>query len=348
MLRVFSSVYGSAAAWRRQLYARDVSRRRRLARPVISVGGLCVGGSGKTPVVARVARLLMAAGERPAILTRGYARRRPLDGITVVADGAAVLVDVDVAGDEPLMLARALPGTRVLVGANRFLAGRLAERRLGATVHVLDDGFQHHALARDVDLLLADEADVHDRPLPAGRLREPLAGAAAADAVLVTAADAGAAGRVAQALGVATLFRVKRSAGAPRAIDTGAVARLSPGARVFAFAAIARPERFFDDLRAAGWQVLGTRAFRDHHDFSRRDLEGVLLAARAMGADAVLTTEKDAVRVKTHGLSAPIAAVPLSVDIEPADAFERWLLERVAAARAARPRHGTAPPEPFS
>jgi tetraacyldisaccharide 4'-kinase len=300
------------------------------------VGNLSVGGSGKTPVVARVARLLMTAGERPAILTRGYARRHALEGITVVSDGVAVLADVGTAGDEPLMLGRALPGVRVLVASDRYLAGRLAEQQMGATVHVLDDGFQHHGLARDVDLLLADEQDVRDRPLPAGRLREPLACARGADAVLVTAADDEAAGRVGQALSVATVFRVRRSIGMPLAIGTGVGGSLDPGSRVFAFAAIARPQRFFDDLRAAGWEVTGTSVFRDHHDFSRADLDRVFAAARAAGADAVLTTEKDAVRLERHALKEPVGAVPLHVDVEPAAAFEQWLIGRVTAAHLGR------------
>src|SRR5262249_9539708 len=159
--------YGAAAAWRRRYYASQPSRRRRLARPVVSVGNLRVGGSGKTPLVEYIARLLLQNGHRPAVLTRGYARRVVRDGVTVVSDGAAVLSNLDSAGDEPLMLARSLPGTAVLVGADRYLSGVLAERRLGVTVHLMDDGFQHLELARDVDLLLASEDDLADRPLPA-------------------------------------------------------------------------------------------------------------------------------------------------------------------------------------
>src|SRR5205085_10887183 len=152
--------YGAAAAWRRAWYTAEPRRRRRLDRPVISVGNLRVGGSGKTPIVAYIARLLSAAGERPAILTRGYARRVARDGVTIVSDGTRVVADLDSAGDEPLMLAQGLPAVPVLVGADRYLSGRLAERRLGATVHLLDDGFQHLELAREVDLLLVSEDDL--------------------------------------------------------------------------------------------------------------------------------------------------------------------------------------------
>ncbi len=136
---------------------------------------MAVGGSGKTPLVAHLARLLQDAGHRPAILTRGYARARPSDGVTVVSDGERLLADLDRAGDEPLMLARRLPGVPVLVSSDRYLSGRLAERRFDCSVHLLDDGFQHFQLERDVDLVVVSGADLA-RPgtLPSGRLREPL------------------------------------------------------------------------------------------------------------------------------------------------------------------------------
>ena len=126
MIDLLSSAYGAAAAWRRQWYATDPARRRRLARPVISVGTLRVGGSGKTPVVAYIAQMLLDGGERPAILTRGYARRQAGDGVTVVSDATAIRAGVAEAGDEPFMLARALPGGPVLVSPDRHLAGTLA------------------------------------------------------------------------------------------------------------------------------------------------------------------------------------------------------------------------------
>src|SRR4029079_6398281 len=187
ILNPLSSVYGAAATLRRRWYARDAGRRRRLGRPVISVGNLRVGGSGKTPVVAYLARLLLEWGEQPVVLTRGYARKIPRDGVTVGSDRSSVLADLSTAGDEPLMLARALAGVPVLVSADRYLSGVLSERRFDDSVHLLDDGFQHLELERDVDLLLLSEEDLTDRPLPGGRLRERLEAARHADAALVTA-----------------------------------------------------------------------------------------------------------------------------------------------------------------
>ncbi len=139
---------------RRRRFERQPQRQRRLSRPVISVGNLSLGGTGKSPVVAAIAQWLIDAGERPAILSRGYARRDPVDGVVVVSDGSAIHSAVEQSGDEPLMLARQVPQAIVCVSPERYLAGRLAEQRLGATVHVLDDGFQHLELARDLDILV--------------------------------------------------------------------------------------------------------------------------------------------------------------------------------------------------
>jgi tetraacyldisaccharide 4'-kinase len=324
------SVYGVAAAWRRRWYDGDPARRRQLRRPVISVGNLSVGGSGKTPIVAHLARLLLEHGERPSILSRGYRRDRPQDGVTVVSNGAAVLAGIGSAGDEPLMLARALPGVPVLVGASRYLSGRLAEERLGASVHLLDDGFQHLELRRDVDLLVIDERDLNDQLVPVGRLREPLTTAAQADAALVNSVDGSAAERIGRVLGLSTCFRVERSLGMPHRLDGADVPTTD---RVLAAAGIARPERFFADLASAGWNVVGTIQFPDHHQFTKRDLKRLTAAARA--ADAiVMTTEKDAVRLAADDLGTlAVAAVPLTASIEPASVFATWLLGRLQAAR---------------
>jgi tetraacyldisaccharide 4'-kinase len=391
ILTVASGVYGAAASWRRRWYAGDPSRVRRLRRPVVSVGNLSVGGSGKTPVVAYLARLLLEAGEHPSILTRGYARRAPRDGVTVVSDPARVLASVEAAGDEPLMLARALPGVPVLAGGNRFLSGRLSEARFGTTVHLLDDGFQHMMLRRDVDLLLVNEDDLRDGVIPAGRLREPLSAASCADAVLVTqevrlppsrakrdsafaeaTADrrslgGGWSASLAEAFGKggkpdptavrtsgggvpapfahessgegcqADLHRpadIGRRLGVP---TTFAVTRAIDGpphtghdVPVFAVAGIARPERFFGDLSAAGWQVAGSLAFQDHHAFGPRDVERIVTEARACGAALLVTTEKDAVRLEGLDVAGmAVRAVPLSVSVEPSAAFRDWLLARV-------------------
>jgi tetraacyldisaccharide 4'-kinase len=346
LIETLSSAYSAAAAWRRRWYAADPSRRRRLRQPVISVGNLRVGGSGKTPIVAYIARLLAADGERPAILTRGYGRRVVRPGVTVVSDGASVLAGLDEAGDEPLLLARELPGVAVLVGADRHLSGRLAETLLGATVHIMDVGFQDFALERDLDLLLVGEEDLSEAPLPAGRLREPIAAAANADAALVLAGYATAAERIGRAFGVSPVFRVTRALGAPRMIAGDRDSVVVPTAsRVFAVAGIARPERFFTDVTSVGWDIAGSLTFRDHHRFTQRDVERIRAGAQSSSAAIVLTTDKDAVRLAACDLgNLPVASVPLLVGVEPADGFRAWVIDELRQARAHRPA-GDAPPQ---
>lgn len=324
-------MYGAVASWRRQWYTQNPSRRAHLSRPVISVGNVCLGGSGKTPVVAHIARLLVEAGERPAILSRGYRRRISSRTPTVVSDLERILTDVDHAGDEPMMLARTLPGVPVVVGANRYESGRLAEERFGITVHLLDDGFQHLRIARDVDIVVVSEEDLSDRPLPGGRLREPLAAAADADAAIVAAGYPVAVDRIARTLGIGTAFQLTYAIGAPHTIAAQAEPIVvPPEARVFAVAGIARPQRFFADIDAAGWRLVGQMAFRDHHPFTQADVRRIAESAKSSAAAIILTTEKDAVRLERTDLTGlPIAAVPLVVGIEPAELFRRWLLSRL-------------------
>jgi tetraacyldisaccharide 4'-kinase len=327
-----SGLYATVARARRKWYARHPEARRRLDRPVVSVGNIAVGGSGKTPTVAHLARLLLDAGERPAVLTRGYARRRPQDGVTVVSDGTQVLADVETAGDEPLMLARALPGVPVLVCADRYLAGRLAERRLGATVHLLDDGFQHFRLMRDIDLVLLG-GDELDRPvtLPSGRLREPLDAARAADAIVVPDGDEETGARIAAALHAPSVFRLRTLFDRPRLVDPpGRPAAPAPGTRVLAVAGIARPERFFRAVEAEGWTVAAEVSFPDHHPFTAADMARVAETAARARAVMALTTEKDLVRMlPLEPFPLPVAWVPMRVVVEPAHDFRRWLQERL-------------------
>jgi tetraacyldisaccharide 4'-kinase len=329
-----TDIYSSVARERRKWYARHPGWRRRLNRPVVSVGNIAVGGSGKTPVVALVARLLAEAGHRPAILTRGYGRAAAPDGVTVVSDGRRLLADLDHAGDEPLMLARQLPRVPVLVSSDRYLAGRLAENRFDCTVHVLDDGFQHFELERDVDLVLLSPEDV-ERPLtlPAGRLREPPDVLRAASALIVGDAGLGRAAEVGKAVGVRDVFVLERALDRPRLFEPTAGGVVPDiGARVLAVAGLARPEQFFAGVGAAGWTLAGRMAFRDHHPFTRADMERIGAAMRAARAKIVLTTEKDLVRMEPLGpLPVPVAWVPLRVSVEPAEEFRDWVMGRIGS-----------------
>ena len=318
---ILDAVYAAAVRRRRERYSRRPDLRRRLRRPVISVGNLAVGGRGKTPMVAAVVRELLKTGERPAILSRGYGRACPQDGVVVVRDPDGIRSDLSRAGDEPLMLARALPGASVVVSADRYLAGRLAEHAFAATVHVLDDGFQHLQLDRDIDLVLVGRDDVvHPVTLPSGRLREPLDTLIAADAVLAADDEVD----VTSAGLDAPFFRTRRQIHKPPV----------EGLPVFAIAGIARPEAFFADLRALGCDVAGTQVFRDHHSFSRKDVERIVAAAKRSGARLIVTTEKDYVRLLPwRPFPMRVECAALTMEPDPLSEFRSWLAGSLRAAR---------------
>ena len=332
-MSALSALYGGVAQLRRAWYQRVPSRARSLTQPVISVGNLVVGGSGKTPVVAALARLLVESGERPAILSRGYGRRSHQDGVVVVSSPERVLEPVERSGDEPQMLARALTGVPVIVSPDRYLAGTLAERRFACTVHLLDDAYQHLQLRRDLDLLLIAKSDLDEGVLPSGRLREPIGAAHAADALIVTGTE-DEAEEVAATLGKDVFFRAVPHFGEPRALHaSGGSVRLA-GKRAVAVAGIARPERFFAAARAEGWDVVRELPYRDHHWFGARDITRITAAASETGADVILTTEKDAMRLSPTPNGIPWAYLPMHVAIEPAAEFAAWVDDRLRACRA--------------
>ena len=325
---MLNELYAAVARRRRERYARRPDLRRRLRRPVISVGNLAVGGRGKTPVVAALARVLIAAGERPAILSRGYGRTQPDDGVVVVNAPDGIRADLARAGDEPLMLARQLPGVPILVAGDRYLAGWVAEQHFAVTVHVLDDGFQHLPLERDLDLVIVAAEDLAPsaRTLPFGRLREAPDALVAADAILT----ADPAVHMPED-DVRPLFRLRRGLGALRGGDGEAVACEQP---MLAVSGIANPSRFVSDLRDAGVNAVRSLAFRDHHPYREADLTRIVTAARDCGAKVVVTTEKDFVRLLPfRPFPLPVVYLPLTMDVEPAAEFGAWLEASLRAAR---------------
>lgn len=328
---MISTLYAAVARRRREWFANRPEQRRRLRRPVISIGNIAAGGRGKTPFTAAVARLLLERGEVPAILSRGYARMDQADGAVIVRDREGIRADVARAGDEPFMLARQLDGAIVMSGADRYVSGRLAEHHLGATVHLLDDGFQHFQLDRDADIVLVSRADLAGAlTLPSGHLREPADVLIAADALV--ALDEGVEERLPRLHEDARVFRAARRTGAAVFEDTGGAA--APGGRVVAAAGIAEPDRFFEALSRAGWQIAATRSFRDHHPYSARDLASLFELAASTGARAVMTTEKDVVRMLMHRpFRHPVGWLPLTMEPEPRGEFRAWLASAVGAAR---------------
>jgi tetraacyldisaccharide 4'-kinase len=331
--RLLGSAFGALASLRVAAYRRGLLPRARLAGPVVSVGNLGVGGTGKTPVVARVAEILRDAGERVAILSRGYGGSFRGEAL-VVSDGSAVLAGAAEAGDEPVMLARALPGVVVAVGAHRDAVGRAVEARFGRRVHVLDDGFQHLRLERDLDLVCLDVRDLEDRPMPAGRLRERPSALARASLVLLTRIEAASEAelRALEArISPARTFRVARRVVGFSALDGTAAA--AP-ARAYLLAAIARPERFEWDVARCGVEVRGRAFFRDHHRFHAGELAGVAARAHAAGAEAIVTTAKDAPRLGGSSFPGmPVVVLGIAAEILDEGRLRARLLS--AAGRAA-------------
>ena len=281
-------LYAAVVSAKRWLHDRGFLRQRRLKHPVISVGSLSAGGAGKTPVVLMLAQLLTQRGFAVRILTRGYGRVGKLtERVDPNGDAARF-------GDEPLMLARRAPEAAVFVGRDRYRAGVLAERNEPAdtkAVYILDDGFQHLKLAREVEILLITRQDLCDKLLPAGNLREPLRSIRRADFILLRddEADVAAliAGRVPFAL--PPILTIRRSLRLPEI--TG---RLT---RPLIFSGLARPQGFVAMLAALGVNTEAARSFPDHHRYSAADMEDLVAAARQGGADSFVTTEKDAVKL---------------------------------------------------
>ncbi|HVR70026.1 MAG TPA: tetraacyldisaccharide 4'-kinase [Vicinamibacteria bacterium] len=316
------AAWGAGAATRAWAYRRGVLRRTRLRGTVISVGNLAVGGSGKTPVVALVASILQAAGCLVAILSRGYggAFRGPA---LVVSDGARVDADAAAAGDEPVMLAWSLPGVIVAVGKRRDEVGRAVEARFGAVVHVLDDGFQHLRLERDLDVLCLQAGDLADRPLPAGRLREFASAARRAHVVLVAEGSSQA------GLPEGRVFTLRRRVVGFAGLDGR---EGHPPRRVYLLSGIARPGRFAEDASTHGLDVVRHRAFPDHHRFTAADLRAASAEAEALGAEAILTTAKDAVRLPAGEARLPVLVLRIAAEVGDEARFRERLLAAVGRA----------------
>jgi tetraacyldisaccharide 4'-kinase len=297
--------FRAGAAARSSLYAAGLLRTARAEAPVLSVGNLAVGGAGKTPAALALAGRLAGRGRRVALLSRGYGARR--SDARVVSDGRRVLLGADEAGDEPALLARRLPGVAVLCGPRRAEVARLAVDALGADALVLDDGFQHRALHRDLDLVVLDAVDPagNGRLLPRGPNREGLAALSRANLAWLSRADEAAPAALdalrARARAATGRSAVEAAYAVSDVLDGALSGSRGPealrGRRVLLLCALARPDGFRRTLRRLGAEVVGERIFRDHHAFTAAELRDVLAAAERAGAELVATTEKDAVRL---------------------------------------------------
>ena len=306
-----ASIYGGVVGTRNALYERRILRARRLQGPVVSVGNLSAGGSGKTPFVILLGELLKTRGVKFDVLSRGYGRESR--GVLLVDPGGFA----QQFGDEPLLIARKLE-VPVIVGEDRYAAGQFAESRFGPQLHLLDDGFQHRALARDFDIVLVTPQDATDRLLPAGRLREPLRSLSRADAVVLSGGAAAESFPLERKL----VWRVRRGI-TPQNVPP----------RPIVFCGIARPQSFVLQLRAANIDPVAEAFYRDHHAYTEKDVRELLELKGRSEAGGFVTTEKDAVNLGPY-LSAlePLSVVPVRMQLDDAanglDTILRMIEER--------------------
>lgn len=352
-LKSLSFLYGAVVRLRRALYEKGVLKSHDLGSKTISIGNLTVGGTGKTPMVAFAARVLAEdGGARVCVLTRGYGRENPRARV-VVSDGEKILADARAAGDEPFELAGKLLGTAAVVAdANRAAAGNWARDNLGATAFVLDDGFQHFQVERDCDIVLIDATNPFGNAeiLPAGILREALPSLKRADAILITRANLVDARAIANLkLQIESLcphakifvaenrvskivslkdFPARTSsgeAGKPAELIT----RHSPftAKKSFAFCALGNPENFFAQLRRENFDLAATAEFRDHYAYAQKDVGELEARAAKAGAEMLLTTGKDAVKLTGLKFEMPCFVVESEVFFDDEQGLREMILK---------------------
>jgi len=336
--RIFSPGYSLVMLLRAFLYRKNILlKSQRLSVPVISIGNLTLGGTGKTPMVRYVTRLLLDRGLRPAIVSRGYGGKAT-GTVNIVSDGVRILLPPDMAGDEPFMLAEALPGVPVLTGPERVRVARHAIQEFGVNRIVMDDGFQHLAVSRDLDLVLFSARTLlgNGRVFPGGPLREPLSALVRAHCFVITGVDSDNRSSVDD-------FQRWLQGGFPgKPVFAGeylpagiwhsrqgkactlAEAR---GIPVFAFAGIANPDSFRQTLRQEGFSLVGFKEFKDHHGYTAQDVAALVTAAQAHGAKALITTEKDFVKLRPFFAEFPILA--LTIELHMDQGFDLFMADRL-------------------
>ena len=309
MGKLLGSLFGVGVRVRNSLYDSGSLKAQQLVGPVISIGNISVGGSGKTPFTILLGDLLKKRGIKFDVLSRGYGRES--QGTAIVDPNGSAREF----GDEPLLIARKLD-VPVVLGEERYAAGKLAEEKFGVQLHLLDDGFQHRQLAREFDIVLVTPEDLRDHLIPSGRLREPLSSLRRADAVVLAGgADEGELAKFGK-----PLWRVRR----------GIFPKNVPE-RPIAFCGIARPQNFLLQLRTAGVELIGEALFRDHHPYSEKDIEDLLAMRRQSEAGGFVTTEKDAINLGERlQRLAPVCVIPVKMNLLDADQALNTLLNTLA------------------
>ncbi len=342
-LSPLSGLYGVAMKARRELYRRGLVPVREINVPVISVGNLTMGGTGKTPLVEWVAHRLAAANRRVCILTRGYGRAHPKQRV-IVSNGVEILSGVEQAGDEAFLLAERLKDRAAVISdADRVSAALWAIESLGSEVFILDDGFQNLGLARNLDLVTIDATNPWGdrRLLPAGILRESPGELARADCILLTRADESdqiqkLEGEINDLTKGRPVFRSRMKILELRPVSAAAErfsAEEIESSTAAAFCGIGNPQSFFAQLRGGGYKLGHVQIFRDHHVYTQTDLDRIVRAAIAAGAEVLLTTAKDEVKLRSLRFELPCYAVDIRIEIEEEDNF-RSLIENSLGSEA--------------
>ena len=289
-----SAIFGAGVAMRNAMYDRGVFSVKKLERPVVSIGNISVGGSGKTPFVIALGQLLAERGIAFDVLSRGYGRTSTEIAV-VDPDGSPAQF-----GDEPLLIARKLQAP-VIVGGDRYKAGLVAEQKFSSKLHLLDDGFQHRRLHRDYDIVLLPAEDQAGSLLPTGRLREPITALKRADAVVLFDSQA-------LPIGSTSIWRARRVIEVPAAAE-----------KIISFSGIARPRQFLEGLKSSKLEIAGALTFRDHHRYQQRDIDRLLALRKQTSADVFITTEKDLINLGALAAQlSPLKTAGLRIEIESA------------------------------
>ncbi|MCU1275842.1 MAG: tetraacyldisaccharide 4-kinase [Bryobacterales bacterium] len=335
LLPPLSAIYSLVMRARASLYNHQILRTESVGVPVISVGNITTGGTGKTPLVAWISRLLANEGHRVCVLTRGYGRENPKSRV-LVSDGISIKSSVRTAGDEPMLLAEILLGqAAVICDADRVSAAKWSIRELGTEVFVLDDGFQHRRISRDLDLLVIDAMSPWGggRMLPYGRLREPVEEFKRADAIIISrsedAADIQGLRNSARLLGRGAPVFASRTVTSEVRNMAGESEQTNSSIRkreALAFCGIGNPEAFFRHLSRDGWNVIATKVFPDHFRYSQRDIDELVLAASEKAIGAMLTTSKDAVKLRELRIELPCYIVDVDNVFDDGEELKRMIL----------------------
>ena len=330
-------LYEALIRARNGLYSAELLRPKHLSAPVISIGNMTMGGTGKTPLVIHVAQTLVRLGFQPAILSRGYGRTEPGQDRRIEPEDR-ISSPAKTLGDEPALIRRHVPSASLGISSNRFHMGNRMERTGNRLVFILDDGFQHRQLSRDLDIVILDSSQslVSDRVIPRGTLREPLSGLKRCHIVVIN-----------QSRSEPGNAEVRREAkrhnpnaeffGCTQTIKTltpfhvwaeGKESRPAQAQSAFLIAAVGNPERFKRDIRALGIEVKGAKFFRDHYWLKPGDWNSCIEAARSNGADSIILTEKDAIKISSPP-EFPLLVAVQSTEISDEEGFER-ILKRCA------------------